>query len=170
MTDIQITPESLRAHALLLEEKDFFGAAGLFLSEADRIEREQAEEKRIDECVAAYVKALADFSGLKVSPVTPALRAGILAVLAKLDEEKADPDAGGPNDHSTFARPPLYAGPWASLLEVPADVHAVYDRVGDRYVRINGAEGWGWGNGLPLAHPSVECDIHGPFEIMEPKA
>jgi len=98
MSNVEITPDILRAVA---DEAGRLGVLdmaerGVLHAWARDLEREQAEEKRIDELAEAFT------DGLRTVDTTfhlcrhlnernqDAYRAGIRAVLAKLDEKKAD--------------------------------------------------------------------------------
>lgn len=93
MTDIEITPEILRANASFLEENRSHGGAALLRMEAARIEREQADDKRIDELAQIHCTMR---NGGDISPwpimsgaAKERERASIRAVLAKLEQDEA---------------------------------------------------------------------------------
>lgn len=56
--------ESLRRNAALLTDRGYTTAAGVLLREAGRIEREQAEEKRIDDYAAEAFRAGCEHLGI----------------------------------------------------------------------------------------------------------
>ncbi len=97
MSDIKITPELLRAVGDWVRSrtaKETFAYLDL-MAYADKLERAQAEEKRIDELAEVFANALHEHDN-QWSPWRPAaekwreeLRAGVRAVLARLDQEKA---------------------------------------------------------------------------------
>ncbi|MEE2058946.1 hypothetical protein [Rhodococcus artemisiae] len=94
MTDHRI--ESLRQNAALLTDCGLVTAAGVLLREADRIEREQADEKRIDDYAEEAYRAAGVFlkSGTNWARADDrakdCYRAVVRAVLAKRDEDRAE--------------------------------------------------------------------------------
>ncbi|WKK11936.1 hypothetical protein QYN14_25660 [Rhodococcus ruber] len=87
MTTTEITPEVLRDVADWIDGTGHgLGPGAALRDEADRIERDQADEKRIDELVR--VLHVAQMQAIKRRETSPA-RAGIRAVLAHLEQERA---------------------------------------------------------------------------------
>lgn len=104
MSDIEITPESLRAIAATLEENDFFGAAGFLRNESIRIGREWDTKKRIEKLsqlfIAAGCEEVPGFLGWDElsEKQRRSVRAGVRAVLEELEDvvdvEVIDEEAG----------------------------------------------------------------------------
>ncbi|AUM18259.1 MULTISPECIES: hypothetical protein [Rhodococcus] len=166
-----ITPNTIRAAANLIDE--LFTADTRVLSVdlrlvADLKEREQADEKRIDEYAQisfnaehAYVMAeqpstnLIDWDGSSEFQRN-VTRAGIRALLTHLEQERK-PDVG-PNycSRGACATPDGHEGTcaeasgfvpeprkWYELHDVPEDVQKVTDNVGSMYRRFKpGPRGW----------------------------
>lgn len=118
MSDIEITPEVLRAVAAWTEQQPSIGSMTIpdtLFAEADRIERKQADEKRIDELAEVFANALHEHDH-QWSPWRPAtdkwreeLRAGIRAVLAKLEVDSLTTpcagNCGDPSPHDAHLAP-----------------------------------------------------------------
>lgn len=109
----EITPELLRAVADWGNTRGLYAGMARIRSEADNLEREQAkEEERLDEYVQVYIAALVDYNSLPVSAPTPALRAGLRAVLAHRDEEREpNNDQGGWPTYPAVTRDAVYGRP-----------------------------------------------------------
>jgi len=100
MSDIEITPDLLRAVAdWYVERKNHRAFADIVTElreDANLMEARAAEEKRIDELAQAFIDGRHAYSAIWASwdsleeSDRDAHRAGIRAVLAKLDEKKAD--------------------------------------------------------------------------------
>ncbi|AOD23824.1 hypothetical protein IM25_21420 [Rhodococcus sp. p52] len=95
-TKVEITPEILRDVADEARRTAHLGAHGTInalLKWADWLEREQADEQRIDELVHAFEWGAAEWwrangrPDFTPQPLPDSVRAGIRAVLAKLDED-----------------------------------------------------------------------------------
>ncbi|MBH0121537.1 hypothetical protein I0Q12_19290 [Rhodococcus sp. CX] len=96
------TPESLRAAADFLNTIHYKASATALRAEAERLEREQADEKIIDAAMAAFVDAYGDIAYMADCDdrsVREGLSAVYKLILAKLDEGKAEPKRsnGGSN-------------------------------------------------------------------------
>jgi len=82
VTDIDITPELLRDVADWLNKRGLYAGVARIRSEADNLEREQADEKRIDELLQVFWAA----RGTR-HHVEDADRTAMRAVLAKLERD-----------------------------------------------------------------------------------
>ncbi|WP_418346123.1 hypothetical protein [Rhodococcus pyridinivorans] len=112
-TKVEITPEILRDVADEARRTAHLGAHGTInalLKWADWLERQQTDEKRIDELAEIHWTAVdeAGIGGMEWGDLTPlqraAERAGIRAVLAKLDEER-DAEVYGVRDNGDVLLP-----------------------------------------------------------------
>lgn len=95
VSGIEVTPEILRAvrHAALFDARLSDEICDELEEWAERLEREQADEKRIDELAQEFLRAEKEIAiyglvdwGNQSENQRDAYRAGIRAVLAKLDE------------------------------------------------------------------------------------
>ncbi|WP_432679364.1 hypothetical protein ACRAJ3_11490 [Rhodococcus pyridinivorans] len=94
VSGIEVTPDVLRAvrHAALFDARLSDEICDELEEWAERLEREQSDEQRIDELAEIHWTAVdeAGIGGMQWGDLTPlqraAERAGIRAVLAKLDE------------------------------------------------------------------------------------
>ncbi len=139
MTNTEITPELLRR---VVNHPDAPAEALIPLAQwADRVERGQAAEKRIDELARIFWDASVKDSGFEpawesvAADAKPYYRAGIRAVLANLEQEGKTPkyDQGG-IEIKPFRQ-------WSDLRHIPEDVDLVEDFRGQRWQRPPG--GWG---------------------------
>jgi len=132
----------MRADADLLDEHHDHHGAHLLRAEADRIEREHTERAAfIDELAKVYADGMQyfaiedDWLGWEdLSEINrEAIRAGIRAVLARLDELDGDG-----NDTKTLRQ-------WKDLRDVPDDVREVIGCETTRFQRDSSSpSGWIW--------------------------
>ncbi|QOV97179.1 hypothetical protein [Rhodococcus pyridinivorans] len=161
-SDIEVTPELLRAvrWAALHDARLSDDICDELEEWAARIERKQSDEKRIDELArisyaAESEAARGHVKGQQVASWDEAsdlqkdvTRAGIRAVLAKLDEEREQPfDKGG---HTVQ---PLRQ--WEDLRDVPDDVLAVCATEGVAHRDSTAHNGWRWINSTPVSEYSL---------------
>ncbi|WP_072814309.1 hypothetical protein [Rhodococcus zopfii] len=192
MSTPEITPELIRAVADWLDGRWTTVNAESLRVIADglqqKLEREQADEKRIDELARTYCDAaheLAYYSDLHPED-QKMVRAGIRAVLAKLDEEKAPgvsiPD-GAPLyfgraydaeylrwpvnpwkvSPGTWTLPEFTPGPrqWDNLADVPKDVAIVRGANGVVEMRVYSlGAGHEW---LAAAGPNSDLVAAAPY-------
>lgn len=165
MSDPQITPELLRAIADEAKRIDKYIDMGAVLGLhrwAANLEREQSDEKRVATLGNVYWAAQRkaqnlphDYDKLPGS-LLAAHRAGIRAVLAKLDEERED---AAPSE----LRPP-FGDPvprtWDTLKDVPGDVRIVCHTVG-RYIAARDGIAAPWVDEFGYCRSIVTV---GPFE------
>lgn len=157
MSNTEITPELLRSVATWLRDNAVGALPGKPLAAefldgaADDMEREQADEKRIDELAGVFWDASVKGSGFEpawdsvAEDAKPYYRAGVRAVLAHLEDER---------EHEELITDPLEAADyqervlgiparprtWNDLRDVPDDVVHVKDVEGNCIVRP--AHGW----------------------------
>lgn len=166
MTDHRI--ESLRQNAALLTDCGYTTAAGVLLREADRIEREQSDEKRIDTLARVFLRAEDEVAEYGLTPwfeqhenQRSAYRAGIRAVLARLDQDETLADGiiegfarqdDGYSDQP-FGKDGHFRRQWGDLRLIPDDVTEVVASNKHRATRNPEATyGWQWKHsGSPLA-------------------
>lgn len=106
MTNTDITPEVLRDVADWIDGTGHgLGPGAALRDEADRIDREQADEKRIDELARIFWDASVKGSGFEpawesvAADAKPYYRAGVRAVLAHLDGDVVDAEVYGVRDN-----------------------------------------------------------------------
>lgn len=187
MTNTDITPELLRAIAEWTDNRPTIGSitvSRILRKEADSLEREQADEKRIDELAEVFhegrrteVAGVIGWEGL-TDRSRDVYRAGIRAVLSHLEQERSERyadakamlahrnrSARGASESCTKpenqqvtprAREPRM---WGDLCEVPPGVHTVVDKDGDRYLRDPRAE-----NGWTVERSCAPIDEYMSFE------
>ena len=168
MTDIEVTPDVIRAVADWLDGRMVPINAGALRDIADKIDRQQADERRIDELAAAFFRAAypsADPWRDQGDIITDQYHAGIRAVLAKLDEEREQRfDKGGPIVH------PLRQ--WEDLRDVPNDVQAVFTFEGEAHRDESAHNGWRWINRESVSVYGLTA--HAPYteisSVEEPNA
>lgn len=149
-TKVEITPEILRDVADEARRTAHLGAHGTInalLKWADWLERQKADEKRIDELAQVFLKAAhANASEWEKQPqsIQDKHRAGIRAVLAAYD----------PEERATAPRPYNEGGPavqplrqWGDLRDVPDDVLAVFTPHGKARRDGSAPSGWRWDGG-----------------------
>jgi len=174
MTDIDITPEILRAAADWIDGCGHgLGPGHALREEAGRLERGQADEKRIDKLAEVFWAARVTKRHVK-----DADRAGIRAVLAKLDEEKAREDAvldAMPRRISPAALTCYLLNPdrdkvwglgsrtWQRQEDIPADVERVLDLTGDVMRRIDGTQDF-----MPIYHNGEDMGMDHVHRVDSP--
>lgn len=132
MTTTEITPELLRDVADLIDGTGHgLGPGAALRDEADRIERRQSDEKRIDELARVWVQVYDNHQG----PFDDRVRDGIRAVLAHLQQEHETPKF----DQCGIEIKPLRQ--WSDLRYVPDEVKVVRDPKGIEWHRTPGG-GW----------------------------
>lgn len=178
MTNTEITPELLRSVATWLRDNAVGAlpgkpmAAEFLDGAADDLEREQADEKRIDELGRIYSDAWQAHFGeppiwdtIDDTRGKAAVFAGIRAVLDKLRIDSytatCDGKCGDDSPHNAHLTPEgrrhFLAEPrtWSDLRNVPGDVKAVEDRDGNRWYRPPG----GYGACLPFTHAAPFTEV-----------
>lgn len=132
-----ITPERLRAAAKHMADMGYEHAALSLKEAAEEIEREQADEKRLDELAQTYFRvAHPDAAEWANQPdgITNAFRAGIRAVLAKLDEERDSDDVESPREIG-----------WYRSLSAPfATEHFGFPPIGTLKFTASDGGKWSW--------------------------
>lgn len=192
MTNTDITPEILRAVAEWTEHRTSIGSytiSRVLRKEAANLEREHADEKRIDELARisfdaehAYASAerpsstLIDWDGSSEFQRNIA-RAGIRAVLDKLRIDSytspCDGKCGDISPHNGHLTPEgrrhFLAEPrtWAQIEDVPGDVGVVMNAYRDR-IRRDPETAYGWrfiwdGGGDRAPVPRGSLAEHGPY-------
>jgi hypothetical protein len=165
VTDTQITPELVDAVADWWESRGAHAGVQRLRTEASHLRREQAEEKRIDEYARTLVAAMRHRDSNLTSwdqcdnDEKEDWRAGIRAVLAKLDEEQeAEARAAFGDEQCTtvkFDKGGHTVTPvrqWLTLTEVPDHVQTVTDKNRARAHRDKSAlHGWRWDDGSPIS-------------------
>ncbi|OLL21230.1 MULTISPECIES: hypothetical protein [unclassified Rhodococcus (in: high G+C Gram-positive bacteria)] len=108
MTNTDITPELLRAIAEWTDNRPTIGSitiSRILRKEADSLEREQADEKRIDELAGIFWGASVKGPGFEpawesvAEDAKPYYHAGIRAVLAHLEQDVVDAEVYGVRDN-----------------------------------------------------------------------
>lgn len=161
MSAPEITPELLRSVADWIDGMGHGLEPGQALrASADELQQMQADaEKRLDEYVQVYMEALVDYNSLPVSAPTPALRAGLRAVLAHRDKERrpdVQVDRHGDPTHDPFTAGPAFdKGGWPI-----GTMYVSRDTVYGRPTTIDHIAGVINGNtyGDPGADPASEWD------------
>ena len=89
MSDIEITPEVLRAVAQYMDERWYHSSAESLRTEMNILKRDEAHEKRIDELEMAFRTAAVSACAsdwVRIDGPNEPVRRGVRAVLAKLEE------------------------------------------------------------------------------------
>ena len=178
MTDIEVTPEVLWAvrRAAVLDVNLSDSIVNELGDWAERLERKQADEQRIDELARVFLHAeqniaiygLVDWANQSENQ-RDAYRAGIRAVLAEYDPEERL-TAPRPYDQGGHTGKPLRQ--WGDLRDVPDDVLAVRTIEGE--LRRNGSESydWRWTTGNSVS--AYGLTAHAPYteipSVEEPNA
>ena len=184
MSDIDITPEIIRAvRDQLFEPLDHVHAV-LTTAAAD-LEREQADENRIDELARIFYEAEIECFGASDYPeysdrrpeYQEGTRAGVRAVLDKLRIDSytspCDGKCGDISPHNGHLTPEgrrhFLAEPrtWAQIEDVPGDVGVVMNAYRDR-IRRDPETAYGWrfiwdGGGDRAPVPRGSLAEHGPY-------
>ncbi|MGX6513271.1 hypothetical protein [Rhodococcus sp. SJ-2] len=184
MSTPEITPELARAVAEWISTHGNTYLAGAVRSMADRVEREQAEEKHIDALVTIFFRAAYQTTGDDTVMSTDDVARGIRAVLDAERDLITDPIEAAEYQEkvlgitqeqaATEARADGYGDPgadpaeewdrtprqWASLLDIPSNVRDVTDVNGLTLQRAAFDRLWRGANTDGAPYP---CVTTGPY-------
>lgn len=165
MSNVEITPELLRAVVAASEEGNWLseGPHDALRFWANELERQQDDEKRIDELAVTFWDAVLDATEYGISwpnlheDARKCYRAGIRAVLAKLDQGRED------TLNREIKRLNDEPRKWYDLRDVPEDVETVTSNTGTRIGRtVCLPQGWSW-RGLNMTGVSTWWKWDAPF-------
>lgn len=154
---VEVRLAAMRANADLLDEHHNHHGAHLLRAEVAQIERDAF----VDELAKAYRDTLCERNPAwpgwdrLIESARDEIRAGIRAVLAKLEETRDTDDT-----HDAEASKPRV---WETLYSVPTDVRAVRDRNGYLIAR-KGTEWWALSGELASLFQGEGWRSRGPFK------